>query len=104
MKTIHDVLSHDPMGELEFVSRETFLIDPWLCGVDCSNHTCVDDDLYSIGCLPSRFQLPATEGNADLATSYRWICGHCPNAVPCRVCIDEYMDAMEYHLEIDYGY
>jgi len=59
---------------------------------------------YALGYAAPRYPMPATEGNADLATSYRWICGHCPNVTPCNICIDEFMDAMEYHLEIDYGY
>lgn len=53
---------------------------------------------YLVGDLPPNYPVPATLLNADVATTHRWLCGHCPNADgPCNVCIDEFIDAMEYY-------
>lgn len=53
---------------------------------------------YDEGYREPRYPVPATLINADAATTYWWICGHCPiEGGPCNVCIEEYMDALEYH-------
>lgn len=53
---------------------------------------------YFEGRRKPNYPVPATLINADAATIHRWICGHCPDDNgPCRNCIDEYIDALEYH-------
>lgn len=52
---------------------------------------------YYLGYRKPNYPMPVTIEQADMTTNYRWLCGHCPEPNgPCKVCIDEWIDAIEY--------
>lgn len=52
---------------------------------------------YIDGKEQPNYPVPATCECADVATNYRWITNHCPEHVPCAVCVGEWEDALDYY-------
>lgn len=77
--------------DCDCVCQNGIFLTPERC-TDVCDLTCG----YLIGDKEPHYPMPATLQDADMATNHRWICGHCPEPIPCENCIDEYLDALDY--------